>query len=287
MKRKFEMIPEWSMTMFFGSKHYTFYRIRALKDIPAHNVKKGDLGGWVEHKRNLSQFGDCWIADEARVGDEAMVRADALVSHQASVLGKSYVQDDSRVLHRATVVNTRIDDSVRVEGESHVYDSNLREHLIVTEQARIENSHISAEDSLISGNALLKDVKMTLKSVKMFNKVIIMNSELGTPSRPIYDVMINGKSQLYNVTAKEGLLSVVITDSSYLKNVILSGNNSAITGAAHLSGTIDVELATIGELVSVNLDKRGLNLHSRHLSGDICITDENVNQFTARRSVLL
>lgn len=280
MEKKFEVVKEQSMTMSFRGKDYTFYRVRALKDIPRHNVLKGDIGGWVEHELNLSQFGDCWIANDARVGDDAMVRADALVSHQASVFAKSYVQDDSRVLHRATVVNTRIDDSVRVEGESHVYDSNLREHLIVTEQARIENSHISAEDSLISGTALLKDVRMTLKSVKMFNEVIIMNSELGTPSRPIYDVMINGETQLYNVKAKEGLSSVVITDSSYLKNVILSGNNSAILGAAHLSGTIDVELATIGELVSVNLDKQGLKLSSKHLNGDIHITDENVKEFS-------
>lgn len=281
MKKKFEVIKGWSMTMSFRSKDYTFYRIRALKDIPRHNVSKGDIGGWVEHKRNLSQSGDSWIADDARVGDESMVRADALVSHQASIFGKSYVQDDSRVLHRATVVNTRLDDSVQVEGESHVYDSDLREHLIVTQQARIENSRISAEGSLISGNVLLKDVKMTLKNVKIFNEAIIMNSEFGTTSRPITDVMISDKAQLYGVKATEGLSSVVIKDESYLKRVILSGVNSAISGAAQISGRLDMELSTIGEMVNINLDKHSLTLSSRHLNADTLITDENVKQFTA------
>ena len=28
-------------------------RIRALVDMPLHNVKAGDLGGYIEHKRNL------------------------------------------------------------------------------------------------------------------------------------------------------------------------------------------------------------------------------------------
>ena len=41
------------------------YRIEALKDFS--NVKKGDKGGFVEYEDNLSQHGDCWIYDDARV----------------------------------------------------------------------------------------------------------------------------------------------------------------------------------------------------------------------------
>lgn len=33
------------------------HRIRALIDIPEHDVKAGDLGGWIEAERNLSQNG--------------------------------------------------------------------------------------------------------------------------------------------------------------------------------------------------------------------------------------
>ena len=37
------------------------HRIRALIDIPEHDVKAGDLGGWIEAKRNLSQNGEAWV----------------------------------------------------------------------------------------------------------------------------------------------------------------------------------------------------------------------------------
>ena len=37
--------------------YYTLYRIEALNDFS--NVKKGDLGGFIESEDNLSQEGDC------------------------------------------------------------------------------------------------------------------------------------------------------------------------------------------------------------------------------------
>ena len=46
-----------SITMEFGGR--TLYRIRSLKNFS--DVRKGDLGGWVQTKDNLSQEGDCWI----------------------------------------------------------------------------------------------------------------------------------------------------------------------------------------------------------------------------------
>lgn len=55
------------------------YRIKALRDIPEHGVKKGDLGGYIRHESNLSQAGSSWVADSATVLDNAKVRGNALV----------------------------------------------------------------------------------------------------------------------------------------------------------------------------------------------------------------
>ena len=41
----------------------TLYRIKTLKDFG--DVKKGDLGGWVEKEENLSQEDNCWVYDDA------------------------------------------------------------------------------------------------------------------------------------------------------------------------------------------------------------------------------
>lgn len=53
----------------------TLHRIRALKDFG--DVEAGDLGGWVASEDNLSQEGNCWIGDDARVYGNAWVAGDA------------------------------------------------------------------------------------------------------------------------------------------------------------------------------------------------------------------
>lgn len=70
----------------------TLRRIRAIKDFG--NVKKGDMGGWIENERNLSHDGNAWVADEACVFGNARVFGDVyifrnvLLSGDASASGK-------------------------------------------------------------------------------------------------------------------------------------------------------------------------------------------------------
>ena len=61
----------------------TLHRIQALKSFG--NVTEGDLGGWVESGDNLSQIGDCWVAGDARVFENAWVCGDAEVWGDARV----------------------------------------------------------------------------------------------------------------------------------------------------------------------------------------------------------
>ncbi|ENC4792902.1 hypothetical protein ABKM69_003538 [Escherichia coli] len=53
----------------------TLYRIRALRDIPRHNVKAGDLGGYVEGEHNLDQNDDSWIRDGVCVFGNARIES--------------------------------------------------------------------------------------------------------------------------------------------------------------------------------------------------------------------
>lgn len=46
------------------------HRIKALKDFG--NVEAGELGGWVESEKNLSQEGNCWIAINAKAYANAL-----------------------------------------------------------------------------------------------------------------------------------------------------------------------------------------------------------------------
>lgn len=89
------------------------HRIRALKDFGI--VKIGDLGGWVESERNLSQDGICWIYDNASVYGRARVCDSAIVCEYAIVEGNARVYGSARVYG-----NARVCDSAIVYGTARV-----------------------------------------------------------------------------------------------------------------------------------------------------------------------
>ena len=54
------------------------FRIKAL--ISFSNVKKGELGGYVEKEENLTHYGNAWVYGDARVYGNAEVYGNARVS---------------------------------------------------------------------------------------------------------------------------------------------------------------------------------------------------------------
>lgn len=78
-------------------KYYgrTLYRIQALKDFG--DVKVSDLGGWIESERNLSQEGNCWVYDEAKVFDNAEVFGGAKIFGKAEVFGNACLYGNAEI----------------------------------------------------------------------------------------------------------------------------------------------------------------------------------------------
>ena len=76
-------------------------RIKALNSFG--NIKKGELGGWIESEKNLSQYGDAWVGvnatvrGNATVGGNATVRGNATVGDKADVYGKATISGDATV----------------------------------------------------------------------------------------------------------------------------------------------------------------------------------------------
>ena len=126
--KKYELTNE---TKEFGTR--TLYRIRALRDIPKHEVVAGDLGGWVESESNLSQDGDSWVSGRARVYNDARVYGDAYVTGNAHVYGDARVYNDARVYGNAWVHG-----DARATGDAHVYgDAIVSGHACITGNARL------------------------------------------------------------------------------------------------------------------------------------------------------
>ena len=68
------------------------HKIKALKSFG--NIKKGELGGWIEGEKNLSQDGDSWVYDNAVVYDNARVDDNAKVYNNEWVYGNATVSDN-------------------------------------------------------------------------------------------------------------------------------------------------------------------------------------------------
>ena len=84
---KFKLTDKFK-TLLDGTK---LYQIQALKDFG--DVKAGELGGWIEKEANLSQEGNCWVFDDARVFGDARVFVDAWVSGNSEVFGSAWVEE--------------------------------------------------------------------------------------------------------------------------------------------------------------------------------------------------
>lgn len=112
--KKYELVPE-TVTKFYSK---SMYRIRALKDF--FDVKKGDLGGYVESEENLSQTGNCWIYDNSIVGLGARVIDNAIVKDRSIVINGSEISDDA-IVEKYSI----IDKSSVVHDQSRVINSLL------------------------------------------------------------------------------------------------------------------------------------------------------------------
>ena len=131
------------------------YRIIAEKTfknlVDGRIVKKGDIGGWIEDERNLSQDGSCWVAGDAVVCDEALVKDDAIVKDNAVVCDNALVRDFSNVNNKsyiggyATIQDGAICSGVaQVDGNAIVKDqafvggaAHVTGHAIVDKKSRI------------------------------------------------------------------------------------------------------------------------------------------------------
>ena len=94
--KKYEFTEEFVEVL--GGK---LYRIKALRSF--RDVEAGEVGGFVAKKENLSQEGDCWVYDNAKVCGDAKVWGDAEVWGDAKVYGNAEVCGDAEVYGNAKV----------------------------------------------------------------------------------------------------------------------------------------------------------------------------------------
>ena len=106
MAKKYELSNEILIT----DSGMVLYRVKALKDFG--DIKKGDLGGYVESEKNLSHEGNCWIYNDAWVVDNALVSENAkiydevLMLENAIAYGNAIIKEDY-IIYGNTRVNNK------------------------------------------------------------------------------------------------------------------------------------------------------------------------------------
>ena len=160
--KKYELVPE------TGTKLYNrpMYRIRALKDFS--DVKKGDLGGYVESEDNLSQTGNCWIYDDSIVGLGARVINNAVVKDCSTVIAHSEISDNAVIED-----DSHIDNSTIVSDQSRVIKSFITNESAVVYKSVVRNSFVEQSSAIID-SAVGPDVHIKNGAVIRFD---INNSE--------------------------------------------------------------------------------------------------------------
>lgn len=113
-----------------------YYRVKALKDFG--DVKKGDIGGYIQYTSNLSCEGDCWVYPNAVVKDNAQVKDNAKIYDRAII-------KDSAVIKGETIVkNCAIVGDAAIVGDKVV----IEECAIVKEDIYSDNYSIYGSNKL-------------------------------------------------------------------------------------------------------------------------------------------
>lgn len=122
----------------------TLYRIEALKDFGL--ISKGTLGGYVEGTHNLSQYGTCWILQNAKVYGGAMVSEDAIISDCACVYGYARVYGEAIISDYAKIYDFAI-----VGGHARVFHN-----AVIHDYARVKGCTVVQQNAIICGNVIVR-----------------------------------------------------------------------------------------------------------------------------------
>lgn len=167
------------------------YRIRALIDFG--DVKKGNLGGYIQREENLSHEGNAWIYDEAKVYGSAKVygnaqiRCESEVSYCAEVFGNAVLDDESFVSEYARVYgDSKLFGSACVEWEAEVYGN-----------AEISNEALIAGCARVYGNACVSDESVVWGRAEVYGKAeVFENAEVSGHAKVYGNAMVYGNAKV-------------------------------------------------------------------------------------------
>lgn len=266
---KYKLVRAGRMAIHRSEKKRTFYRVQAVRAIPEHNVKAGDLGGYVTHKEALSQGGSCWIGEEAQViGDYVRITEDAYiggtaivqslrsnnpfdhtylrvsghakVTEEATVFSKSYIyyylkdciiKDSSHIYGKAKVHTVAlISGGSKIHGSAEIHKTQQIKNSEIYQDAIIAPLGI-IENSSIYGNAKVGEAVIVRSSAIFGDAVIIDRTNISQGT------IIDGKKILY----KDYKAPAEVSYGAIFSADVLTPNSHSLTATAETQAVLEIE----------------------------------------------
>lgn len=177
---------------------HKLYRIQALVDInsniPYGQVKVGEIGGYIQSTSNLSQDGNCWVFDQAKVFGDATIDDNAIICDRAQVYdnaivnGNAVIRDDVKIYECAAVSgNASIYSNVKIHGDAMIHgkpaisdNADISGDAVVYGQARVYHSAKVGDNACLEGDVRVGGKARIFGNVHLFGDATISDSVLLT-----------------------------------------------------------------------------------------------------------
>ena len=177
MNNKFKVVE----SRMFDGIDTPLMRIQAIRSFGS--VKEGDLGGWIESEKTLSDEGNCWIGGEAKVFNKSTVSGNAVVTDEATVtdsdvMGNSHISGNAVIYSAKVGGNTIVKDSAWVESTCLFDSTEISEHAqvygIVSGMAKISGN------AVVYKGAQVRDEAEVSGDAQIYGAVICNAKIMGT-----------------------------------------------------------------------------------------------------------
>ena len=179
-------------TITIGSSK-VLHQIIAAKDIKCSKgiIKRGDLGGYIEKEKNLSQEGNCWIYPDARIYDNVNVCGNA-------VIDSSCVYGDARIYDNTMISSSEISDMAIISGSSIISNS------IIFHDAIIEDSYV--QDAFIGTAGMITSLNDYINIFIDGIKFTFYKTFCKTVDVSLHGPLGNGTPKLFEINEFEELI---------------------------------------------------------------------------------
>jgi NDP-sugar pyrophosphorylase family protein len=153
--KKYELTDEFIINkQDFPENEVKLYRIKALKDFG--DVKKGDLGGYIENENNLSHAGNCWVYDEA------------IACYYSRIMGNAKIKDHSKIEKSIIMGDAIIKDKAKVYYHNYIGgNAEIEQNAFIDRDCIISNNTLISTDSKINESYI--GISETPYSIKIIN----------------------------------------------------------------------------------------------------------------------